>query len=353
MLYSVKYWDAALFVIKEKCAENFLLKTIIYRTNSAIGRGIRGRENVRVQWNRNSKLSYTPQFLTLDNTPWFPLMGEIHYSRVSNGRWEEELYKMKAGGIELVSAYTIWIHHEEVEGEWDFSGDRDLRKFLQTIKNCGLHCILRIGPWAHGEVRNGGFPDWLMQKEKEGQLVTRTNDPKYLRYVREFYGKIAEQARGLLLSDDGPGAMIQIENEYGHVGGRTGEEGEAHMRMLRQVAKEVGLKVPIYTATGWGGAVTGGMLPVMGGYCEAPWDQRLTEIEPSGNYLFTEERNDHNLGSDHGIGVGITFDMEQVPYLTAELGGGLQVTKHRRPVVSGRDTEAMTFVKLSYPARSV
>ena len=87
---------------------------------------------MRVQWNRNSKLSYTPQFLTLDNTPWFPLMGEIHYSRVSNGRWEEELYKMKAGGIELVSAYTIWVHHEEVEGEWDFSGDRDLRKFLEN-----------------------------------------------------------------------------------------------------------------------------------------------------------------------------------------------------------------------------
>lgn len=273
-------------------------------------------------------------------------MGEIHYSRVPSGRWEEELYKMKAGGMDLVSAYTIWIHHEEVEGEWDFSGDRDLRKFLQTIKACGLHCILRIGPWAHGEVRNGGFPDWLMQKEKEGQLATRTNDPEYLRYVREFYGKIAEQAKGLLLSDDGPVAMIQIENEYGHVGGRTGEEGEAHMRMLKKLAKEAGLEVPIYTATGWGGAVTGGMLPVMGGYCEAPWDQRLTEIEPSGNYLFTEERNDHNIGSDHGLGVGITFDMEQFPYLTAELGGGLQVTKHRRPVATGRDTEAMTLVKL-------
>ena len=273
-------------------------------------------------------------------------MGEIHYSRVPSGRWEEELYKMKAGGIDLVSAYTIWIHHEEVEGEWDFSGDRDLRRFLQTIRNCGLHCVLRIGPWAHGEVRNGGFPDWLVEKEKEGELVTRTNNPEYLRFVREFYGKIAEQARGLLLSDDGPVAMIQIENEYGHVGGRTGEEGEAHMRTLRQLAKEAGLNAPIYTATGWGGAVTGGMLPVMGGYCEAPWDQRLTEIEPSGNYLFTEERNDHNIGSDHGLGVGITFDMEKFPYLTAELGGGLQVTKHRRPIATGRDTEAMTLVKL-------
>jgi hypothetical protein len=40
VLHSVKYWDAALFVIKEKYTENFLLKTIIYRTDSAIGRGI-------------------------------------------------------------------------------------------------------------------------------------------------------------------------------------------------------------------------------------------------------------------------------------------------------------------------
>ena len=124
-----------------------------------------------------SILGYTPQYLTLDGEPWFPLMGEIHYSRVEQARWEEELYKMKAGGIDLVSAYTIWIHHEEVENEWDFSGSRDLRAFLKTIQKCGMHCVLRIGPWAHGEVRNGGFPDWLMEKEQKGLLTTRTNDP--------------------------------------------------------------------------------------------------------------------------------------------------------------------------------
>lgn len=293
-----------------------------------------------------SILGYTSQYLTLDGKPWFPIMGEIHYSRVEAARWEEELYKMKAGGIDLVSAYTIWIHHEEVENEWDFSDNKNLRAFLQTIRKCGMHCVLRIGPWAHGEVRNGGFPDWLMQKEKDGLLTTRTNDPAYLAEVQKFYEQIALQARGLMLEDDGPVAMIQIENEYGHVGGQTGEEGEEHMRTLRRMAENVGLKTQIYTATGWGGAVTGGMLPVMGGYCEAPWDQRLTEIEPSGNYLFTEERNDHNIGSDHGLGIGITFDMDQFPYLTAELGGGLQVTQHRRPVATGRDTEAMTMVKL-------
>jgi len=54
------------------------------------------------------------------------------------------------------------------------------------------------------------------------------------------------------------------------VGGLTGEEGERHMRTLKQMAVDAGFVVPFYTATGWGGAVTGGMLPVMGGYCDAP-----------------------------------------------------------------------------------
>ncbi len=293
-----------------------------------------------------SKLSYTTEYMTLDGEPFFPIMGEIHYSRVAQHRWKEELLKMKAGGVDIVSAYSIWIHHEEGEGEWDFEGNKNLRLFLETIRDCGMYCILRIGPWAHGEVRNGGFPDWLMEKEKTEHIRLRSNDPAYLAYVRLFYEHLWEQSKGMLLSDDGPVIGIQIENEYGHCGGLGGEEGEEHMRELRRMAEEIGFVVPIYTATGWGGAVTGGMLPVMGGYCEAPWDQRLTELEPSGNYVFTRERNDHNIGSDHGIGVGITFDMAKFPYLTAELGGGLQVTRHRRPVARAKDIAAMTWAKL-------
>ncbi len=294
----------------------------------------------------DTKLNFNNRYLTVDGRPWFPLMGEIHYSRVPASCWERELCRMKAGGIDIVSAYTIWIHHEEERGTWDFTGVRDLRRFVKTVGECGLHMFLRIGPWAHGEVRNGGFPDWLMDLEGEGKLRTRTNDPAYMELVRTFYERIFREVEGLFVKDGGPIIGVQIENEYGHCGGLGGEEGEKHMRALLAMAKEIGFDVPLYTATGWGGAVTGGMLPVMGGYCEAPWDQRLGEIEPSGNYIFTRERNDHAIGSDHGIGEGITFDMDQFPYLTAELGGGLQVTRHRRPVATGRDTEAMSLTKL-------
>ena len=295
---------------------------------------------------KESVISYNPMSLTIDGKGFYPVMGEMHFSRYRNRYWAEELCKMKSGGVDIVSLYTIWIHHEEVRGEFDFSGDRDLHKFLQTVKDCGLKCILRIGPWAHGEARNGGFPDWLLEDAKDKGYEVRTNAPEYLEHVKNFYEHIFEQAKGFFLKEDGPVIGIQIENEYGHCGGLWGPEGEEHMKTLKAMAIEIGFDAPIYTATGWGGAVTGGMLPVMGGYCEAPWDPRTTEIEPSGNYVFTKERNDHNIGSDHGIGEGITFDMDKFPYLTAELGGGLQVTHHRRPIATGDDTAAMSMVKM-------
>ncbi len=46
----------------------------------------------------------------------------------------------------------------------DFGGDNDIRAFIEECKDVGLDVVIRIGPWAHGECRNGGFPDWLFEK---------------------------------------------------------------------------------------------------------------------------------------------------------------------------------------------
>lgn len=280
--------------------------------------------------------------ITRDGKRWFPTMGEIHYSRVAHSFWKDEINKMKSCGVDIISTYVIWIHHGEIEGEYDWSGDKNLCGFIQAAKDCGVKVCLRIGPWCHGEVRNGGFPDWLLKKDFE----VRTNDERYLSCVEKWYKQIFSQVKKFFSGGENPIIAVQIENEYGHCGGLSDETGDAHMRRLQAMAKEIGFDVPLWTATGWGGARTGGMLPVMGGYCDAPWDQRVTEIEPSGNYIFTHERNDHNIGSDHGFGYGITFDTKKFPYLTAELGGGLQVTSHRRTVARAEDIAAVALVKL-------
>jgi len=269
-------------------------------------------------------------------------MGEIHYARLPTSEWRESLLKMKMGGVNIIASYAFWIHHEEIKNEWDFSESRDLRLFTKTAKGCELYMFLRVGPWSHGEARNGGFPDWLQNSD----CAIRTNDPVYLEYVKAYYEKLYEQVKGLLHKDGGPIIGLQIENEYGHCGGLDGEEGEEHMRTLTRIAKEVGFDVPIYTATGWNGAVTGGLLPVMGGYCDAPWDNHTNQRAPNENFIFTYERNDIGIGSDIGLGARLSYDMTKFPYLTAELGGGLQVTKHRRTIPLASDIAAMSVVKM-------
>lgn len=292
-----------------------------------------------------AEYSYCRDYLIKNGKPWFPVMGEMHYSRYRKEWWEESLRKIKAGGVSVVSAYVIWIHHEEEENVFDFEGCRDIGTFVRLCRKVGLSVFLRIGPFVHGEVRNGGFPDWIIQREKEGMAI-RCNNKEYLDYVRRFWKKVYEQVDGCMEKDGGPVIGIQIENEYGHVGGLQGPEGEAHIRTLTAIAKEIGFDVPLYTATGWGGACIGDLLPVMGGYCEAPWDQRTCEIEPNANFVFSHTRNDALIACDHHVENANSYNEEDFPFLTAELGGGLQVTMHRRPVAKGCDVGAMSTVKM-------
>ena len=84
----------------------------------------------------------------------------------------------------------------------------------------------------------------------------------------------------------------------------------------------------------------------MGGYCEAPWDQRTTELEPNANFVFSYLRNDAQIACDCHVGQETSFDESLYPFLTAELGGGVQVTSHRRPVAEGKDIGAMSIAKL-------
>lgn len=293
----------------------------------------------------DDKFGYNSRFLLKDGNPWFPVMGEMHYSRYKESFWEESLRKIKAGGIEIVSTYVIWIHHEEEEEVFRFDGCRNLGKFLELCRKTELFVFLRLGPFVHGEVRNGGLPDWVVKKGKN-TVTLRSNDEEYLKDVRRYWTQVFGQVKGFLHSEGGPVIGIQIENEYGHVGGLRGDAGEAHMRTLAGMAREIGFQVPFYTATGWGGACTGGLLPVMGGYCEAPWEQSVEELEPNSNFVFSHMRSDALIGSDHHISDEITYDESKFPFLTAELGGGVQVSGHRRPVPTGRDIGAMSLTKL-------
>jgi beta-galactosidase len=288
------------------------------------------------------------KYLIKNGKPILPIMGEFHYSRWKPEEWEEALLKIKAGGIQIVATYAFWIHHEEKQDQWDFTGSRNLRKFLETCKKTGVYVWLRIGPWAHGECRNGGFPDWLAH----AAFPLREDNEEYLLYVKKYWSKIAEQCQGMMCKDGGPIIGIQLENEYGHCCGGPGnrEEGIKHLLTLKKMAKELGMETPYYTVTAWGGAYVaeGETLPVYGGYVDAPWAQHTNELPASENFLFIPFYNDENIGSDLKQSEEANLDKKEfaAPYLTAELGGGLQVTAHRRTYPYAADIEAQSLCML-------
>lgn len=285
-------------------------------------------------------LGLNSRYLTLDGKPWLPVMGEFHFSRYPREQWEDEILKMKAAGVNIVAAYVIWIHHEEMKGEFDWKGQRDLRAFAQLCAKHHMYLLARIGPWDHAEVRNGGLPDWVLK-----QGPTRENDPVYLASVREWYGQIGEQLRGLLFKDGGPVIGIQLENEYAKRGPLA---GAAHILELKKIAIASGLDVPFYLVTGWDRAVVPprAVIPVYGGYPDAPWDGSLHKLPPAEVYAF---RFRSRVAADVGggeIAAGAVPPASRLPYLTAEIGGGIQDTYHRRPVIHADDIAAMFPVML-------
>jgi hypothetical protein len=282
-------------------------------------------------------LGVNSRYLTLDGKPWLPVMGEFHFSRYPQSQWEEQILKMKASGVNIVATYVIWIHHEEIEGQFDWKGQRDLRAFAQLCAKHGMYLLARIGPWDHGEVRNGGFPDWLVKKGP-----TRVNDPGYLSDVRTWCGQIGQQLNGLLWKDGGPVLGIQLENEYFQRGPGAGEE---HILALKRIAIESGLDVPLYLVTGWDNAAVpvGAVLPVFGGYPDAPWDGSLLKRPPEEVYAF---RFQNRVAANLSTSRALASLASARPFLTAEIGGGNEVTYHRRPVIQPDDIAAMFPVML-------
>lgn len=110
---------------------------------------------------RHDRYALTSRFLEVGGRPAIPVSGELHFSRVPRGRWAERLGLLRSMGVTVVSTYVIWIHHEAERGRARFDGGLDVAAFVGEAAAAGLDVVVRIGPWAHGEVRNGGFPDWV------------------------------------------------------------------------------------------------------------------------------------------------------------------------------------------------
>jgi len=302
------------------------------------------------------ELSFTNYYMRKNGKPFFGVSGEFHYSRMSDVRWEDELIKMKMCGINIVASYVFWIHHEEEEGVFRFDGCRNLRKFIDLCGKHGLYVILRVGPFDHGEVRNGGIPDWMYGKPFE----VRSLNEGFLFYVRKLYSQLAKQVEGMFFKDNGPIIGVQIDNEYMHSSAPWemttgisnewvfgGNEGNDYMLGLKALAAECGLLPVFYTCTGWGGAATPeSMLPLWGGYAFRPWlfYSYKGEHPATEEYVYQDYHNNDAVCTDDFKPV---YEPETRPYSCCEMGGGMMCSYYYRFQLPYKSVDAMANIKIA------
>jgi len=292
--------------------------------------------SAQVTWDRHS--------LIIGGKRVVPVMGEVHYSRIPETEWADEIRKMKEGGVTVIATYVFWNHIEEQQGIFDWSGQRNLRRFIELCKAEDLPVCLRIGPFCHGEVRCGGIPDWAIASG----CKLRSMDPKFLGYVETLYRQIFTQVQGLQWKDGGPVMATQFDNEYRGDG--------AYLMALKQIAQRIGFDLPFYTRTGWPELTKptpfGEMIPLYGDYADGFWDRNTKE--GTGNYWkafhFTSSPTSGAIGSeqlDYSQGIGqLSNGKLTYPYFTCELGGGMMTSYHRRVYLYPEDAYSMALVKL-------
>ena len=301
------------------------------------------------------RVSFNSYYMEKNGSPFFPVSGEFHYSRMDDFRWEDEIIKMRMGGVNVVSTYLFWNHIEEEEGEFDFSGRRDLRRFVSLCKKHELYVILRVGPFDHGEVRNGGLPDWLYGKPFE----VRTTNPEFLKYVERLYTKIGEQVKDLFFVDGGPIIAVQLDNEYMHSSapwemttGISGEwvfggnEGEPYILALRELALKCGLTPAFFTGTAWGGAAySEKVLPLWGGYAYRPWIfySHKGEHPATEEYIYQDYHRDGTKCTDD---FAPAYKPSMRPYACCEMGGGMMCCYYYRFIYPYKSVDALANIKL-------
>ena len=154
------------------------------------------------------------QFL-LEGEPFVIKAAELHYPRIPKEYWDQRIKMCKALGMNTICLYTFWNAHEPREGEFDFTGQNDLRAFVKLCEENGMKVILRPGPYVCAEWEMGGLPWWLLKKK---EIRLRENDPYFLERVEAFQKEVAARVGDLTVANGGPILMVQVENEYGSYG---------------------------------------------------------------------------------------------------------------------------------------
>ena len=180
--------------------------------------------------------------LVRDGVPHRILSGSVHYFRVHPDLWEDRLLRLRAMGLNTVDTYVPWNWHEAERGTFDFTGWRDVERFVRLAGDLGFDVVVRPGPYICAEWDNGGLPAWLTATPG---IRLRCTDETYLAAVAAWFDELVPRLAALQAHRGGPVVAVQVENEYGSFG-----DDHAYMAWVRDALVARGIDELLFTADG-------------------------------------------------------------------------------------------------------
>ncbi|MDX2132352.1 MAG: beta-galactosidase [Planctomycetota bacterium] len=166
--------------------------------------------------------------------------GRVPYARLPRESWAERIHAAKAMGFNTVEAPVVWSRHEPRPGKFTFTGDADLRHFVDLVGKAGMHCILGLGPYIGPTWDFGGFPAWL-----RGNYNLRTNHAPFLEACSRYITAVSDQVKGWQVTAPGGGGpivLVQCESEWTC---GNDQAGAAYLGELTRYIREAGISVPV------------------------------------------------------------------------------------------------------------
>ena len=77
----------------------------------------------------------------LNGKPFVVRAGELHYTRIPKAHWDERIKLCKAMGMNTICIYIFWNFHEQQQGVFDFTGEKDVAEFVRLIQKNGMSTI--------------------------------------------------------------------------------------------------------------------------------------------------------------------------------------------------------------------
>ena len=177
-----------------------------------------------------------------DGKPIKLISGAVHYFRNMPDTWEDIFMKMKAMGCNCVETYCAWNMHEKVPGEYDFTGNLNIAKYIETAQKVGLMVIVRPGPYICAEWEFGGLPWWIQADE---DMEIRCMNKKYIERFDLYLDRLCAEIKPYLTTNGGSVIMVQCENEYGYYG-----DDKDYLNYLKLGFIDRGIDVPLFTSDG-------------------------------------------------------------------------------------------------------